>query len=112
MVAESIAALIVFIIFLGYLGLRFLVPIFDLLVNGVFIYGVFLRAHVEIVKEKKYYFYLAGAVSSIVVYALAGNVFANLRFWSFTTWLFLAMVFSQIGIAGHNFYKKHNKKSR
>ena len=107
MAAASITALVAFIIFLGYLGWRFVVPVFDLFINGVFIYGIYLRAHVDIINEKKYYFYLAGAVAAIIVYALAGNVFANLRFWSFTTWLFLAMVLSQIGMAGHKYYLKH-----
>jgi hypothetical protein len=109
MAAPAIIALIVIILFGAYLGWLYLVPVFEIAVNGLLIYVIFLRSYAEIMKEQKHYFYLAGAAAAIIVYVLTGNFLKNMRVWGFTTWLVLAMMFSQIGIAGHLFYKKHGK---
>lgn len=109
MVAPAIIALIVIILFGIYLGWLYLIPVFELAVNGLLIYVIFLRSYAEIMKEQKYYFYLAGAAAAIIVYVLTGNFLKDMLVWGFTAWLVLAMIFSQIGIMGHSFYKKHGK---
>ncbi len=109
MVATSITALIVIIVFFIYLGWMFVLSILELFINGIIIYALFLRSHVEIVKEGKHYFYLAGAAAAIIVYLLAGNFLSGLLVWGITTWLVLAFIFSQIGIHGHYLHKKYKK---
>ena len=109
MAATFIIALIVIIVFFIYLGWIFLIPALELFINGVIIYAIFLRSHAEIVREGKHYFYLAGAVAAIIVYALAGNFLSGLLVWGITAWLVLAFIFSQIGIFGHHLHKKYKK---
>jgi len=109
MAAPAIIALIVIILFGIYLGWLYLVPAAELFVNGIIIYAIFLRAYVEIVKEGKYHFYLAGAAAAIIVYALAGNFLGGLLVWGVTTWIVLAMAFAQIGMLGHSLYIKRKK---
>ncbi len=112
MVATSIAALIVFILFMAYLGWLFLFDILELVINGAIIYALFLRSWVEIAREEKYYFYLGGAAAALVVYYFSRNFLEGIYFWGITTYIVLSFVFAQIGMLGHYVYVRYLKKKK
>ena len=109
MIAESIAALIVFIAFCIYLGWIYLVPVAQLAVNGIILYAIYLRSEVEIFREKKFDYYLGGATFGMVIYILAGNFLKGLLVWGPTAYIIIAFVCAQIGIAGNFMYNKYKK---
>jgi hypothetical protein len=109
MVATSIAALIVFIVFCVYMGWIYLVPVAQLAVNGIVLYAIYLRSEAEIVKEKKFDYYLGGATFGMVIYVLAGNFLEGLLVWGPTAYIIIAFICAQIGIAGNFLHKKYKK---
>jgi hypothetical protein len=92
-----------------YLGSIYLMPAAMLLVNGVFLYAILLRSYVELTKEKKFDFYLGGAVFAMIIYVFTGNFLKGLLFWQPTTYLLMAFVFSQLGVLSDYLYKKYQK---
>jgi len=109
----SFAAVIAFVLLMAYLGYLFVLPIFELFINGIILYSIFLRSEVEITKEKKSYFYLGGATAAIIIYVISGNFLKNLHMWSATTFIIIAFICSQIGIYGHKLHiKKNNSKAQ
>ena len=109
-VFASFAALIGFLLLMAYLGYLFLTPVLELIINGIILYIIFLRANVEFTKEKKSYFYLGGATAAIIIYILSGNFLKNLHIWSATTFIIITFICSQIGIYGHKFHKRNKEK--
>lgn len=109
MVATSIIALIVIIAFFAYLGWIFFFSILELLINGVLIYVLFLRAYVEIIRERKHYFYLGGAAFAMIVYYFLRNFLSGVYVWDITTYLLLAFIFAQAGQLIHYLQKKYKK---
>ena len=109
MAATSIAALVAIILFFIYLGWIFFFSVLELLINGIAIYAIFLRAWVEIVREERHYFYLGGAAAAMVLYILAGNFLSGILVWGVTTYLLLAFAFSQLGLLGHCLYKRRRE---
>ena len=110
MIAESIIALIVFVLFMVYLGYIYLMPFAMLLINGVFLYAIILRSYVELTKENKFDFYLGGAVFAMIAYVITGNFLKGLLFWQPTTYLLMAFVFSQLAVLGKQLYEKYSNK--
>lgn len=108
-VGPSIAALVVFVIFMAYLGWMFLFPLIELFINGMILYVLFLRSHVEVWKEGKYSYYLAGAIISMVAYLFLGNFLKDLFVWGITTFLVIAFIFAQGGMVVHMLHKTHKK---
>lgn len=98
MVASSITALIVMIVFALYLGFVFFIPILELLINGILIYAMFLRSYTEIKKEKKHNFYIGGSLCAVAVFFISGNFLSKIYVWSFTTFLVLLFAFAQAGL--------------
>ncbi len=109
MVATSIAALIVFIIFCAYAGWIYLVPVAQLAVNGIILYVIYLRSEVELIREKKFDYYLGGATFGMIIYVLAGNFLEGLLVWGPTTYFIIAFVCAQVGMLGNYLYKKYQK---
>ncbi len=107
-VAHPIIALVVLILFLIYLGVQFFMSVLELFINGIFLYVIFLRSYTELVKEKKYNSYIAGAVIAMITYLIFGNIFKGFFVWSAVTYLFEAFVFAQIVIHFHKI--KHKRK--
>ena len=106
-VGASIAVLVVFIFFMVYLGFMFVLPILELAINGLILYVLFLRGHVEVWKEGKYSYYLAGAIISMIAYLFLGNFLKPLFVWSATTFLIIAFIFAQVGMIVHKLHKLH-----
>jgi hypothetical protein len=87
-----IIGFLLFIILVITIGSLFLLTVVELLVNGVIIYLAGIRGLKELnrgwMKE-----YAVGAIISIAVMAVKGNVIRLL--WPFTTWLLLAFLIAQ-----------------
>ncbi len=109
-VTPSIIALIVLILFLIYLGIQFLLGILELFINGVLLYVIFLRAYTELVKEKKYNPYIAGAAIAMITYLILGNILSKILVWGPVTYIFEAFVFAQIVYYFHKKYKRKRRK--
>lgn len=109
-VAHTIIALVVFILFLVYLGFQFLISILELFINGIFLYAIFLRAYAELAKEKKFDFYLGGAVISMAFYLIFGNPFSGFYVWDITSFIFFTFFFAQVVMLVHREYSKRGRR--
>ncbi len=109
MVAPAIAALVVLIVFAFYLGWIYLVPAAQLVINGVILYAIYLRSMAEIVKEKRFDYYLGGATFGMIIYVIAGNFLNGLLVVGATTYIIIAFVCAQLGMLGNYLYKKYKK---
>ena len=112
MVYASISALVVFIIFMAYIGFIWFVPALELFVNGIILYALFLRSHVEIIKEKKHGYYLAGAAASMIVFTFMGSFLRSIFVWGITEFMMLAFIFAQAGIISHQIHKNRRKSGK
>jgi hypothetical protein len=102
-----IATLIIFILFMVYLGFAFLFTVLELFINGALIYMMFWRTYVEIRKEKKQNFYLAGAVLAMVTYLIFRNFLSAVFVWPVTMYLLEAFILAQVIQYGmKKYYKK------
>lgn len=104
-VGPSIAVLVVFILLMVYLGFMFVLPILELAINGIILYVLFLRGQVEVWKEGKYGYYLAGAIISMIAYLFLGNFLKPLLVWGVTTFLIITFIFAQVGMIVHKPHK-------
>jgi len=66
----------------------FLPAIIEALINGTILYLIFLKAHADIKKRKRYRMYIFAGIVSAIFLAITGNMFPV---WLFTTWAALSM---------------------
>ena len=91
MLPSIILILLLFVVFIMLL-LAFLHDILIVLVNGIIIYLVGLRAVVEI-KKRQEFEYVIGAIVSALLISFFGN---NFPLWAITTFVFQAFGIVQI----------------
>jgi hypothetical protein len=107
MVLPTIIGLILFIILLVLIGVIFTQTVITLLINGVLIYLILIRAWTELVKKARTKEYIIGIVVALLVYFIRGNAVSQL--WTITTFLVIAFVVAEIS---HLFLGMRRKRQR
>lgn len=108
----AIIAVLVLLIFTGWLISSFFANILELIVNLIILWAVCVRGYVELEKEKKHGYYLFGLLATALLFLVfKADIFSNV----FHIWLpvlFLVSVFllAQLAFAAHNIYNKNYKK--
>jgi hypothetical protein len=102
----TITALIVFIVFLVYLGHSFLFGVVELIVNGFIIYFTGLKMSVELNGAEKQvgYAYTFSMIISLGIVSITGSFIPFV--WSFTIFLVLTLIIKHILMYARKHYKK------
>lgn len=101
MVLPTIIGLILFILLLVLIGFIFTQTVITLLINGVLIYLILIRAWTELTKKGRTREYIIGAVVALIIHLVKGNVISML--WPVTTFLVITFIIAEIA---HMFLKK------
>lgn len=89
MLWPNTAILILFLVFIGVLGMLFLAPLIEAAVNAIILYFLGLRFHTELIKYDRGQHYLIAGILSALFISLVGNF---LPLWWITTVALLAFV--------------------
>jgi hypothetical protein len=101
----TIIGLVLFILLLALIGVIFTATIIELVLNGVLIYLILLRAWTELVRKARTKEYIIGAVAALLIYFIRGNIVPQL--WAITTFLITAFIIAEIA---HLFLRGRKKK--
>jgi hypothetical protein len=101
----TIIGLVLFILLIVLLGYIFTATIIEVVLNGVLIYLILLRAWTELVRKARTKEYIIGAVAALLICFIRGNVVPQL--WTMTTFLAITFIVAEIA---HLFFIKRKKK--
>lgn len=105
MVLPAIIGLILFILLLVLIGFIFTQTVITLLINGVLIYLILIRAWTELTKKGRTREYVIGAVVALILHLIKGNVISML--WPVTTFLVITFIIAEIS---HMFLRRRKKQ--
>lgn len=89
----NIALFTIFLITVLFVTLLFLQDIIAVILNGVVLYLIGLKAHADITKRHKTKEYLIAALIALILTTLVGHLFP---LWKLTTFIILAFVVAQL----------------
>ncbi len=101
----TIIGLVLFIVLIVLLGYIFTATIIEVILNGVLIYLIVLRAWTELVKKARTKEYIVGIAVALILYFIKGNVVPQL--WAITTFLVITFIVAEIA---HLFMKRRKKQ--
>ncbi len=108
----AIVAVIVLIFFTIWLTSYFFIDILEFIINLVILWAVCVRGYVEIEREQKQNYYLAGLLITTAVFlAVNVNFFSKIfHIWAPVLFLVTAFLLAQLSFVSHSFYIRKCKK--